>query len=92
MIYTFRNKDTGEIFDVTMRMSELDDYKEKNPHLERHFSADSIPGFGDGSRMSVPGIAQPHAAFERGVIQRIKETVPGNTLAKSHKTKMPREW
>ena len=32
------------------------------------------------------------SAFEKGVIQRIKDTVPGNTLHKSHKTKLPREW
>jgi hypothetical protein len=42
--------------------------------------------------MSVPGTKTADKAFEQGVIQRIKDTVPGNTLAKSHKTKMPREW
>jgi hypothetical protein len=41
--------------------------------------------------MSVPGAGQPHAAFERGVIQRMKETIPGNTMG-GHKTKAPREW
>jgi hypothetical protein len=41
--------------------------------------------------MSVPGIGQSHMAFERGVIQRMKETIPGNTMS-GHKTKMPREW
>jgi hypothetical protein len=46
----------------------------------------------DGARMSVPGIGQPDARFEREIIGRIKEKVPGNTLAQGHKTKMPREW
>ena len=41
--------------------------------------------------MSVPGIGQPDMAFERGVIQRMKETIPGNTMS-GHKTKLPREW
>jgi hypothetical protein len=41
--------------------------------------------------MSEPGIGQPHAAFETGVIQRMKETIPGNTMS-GHKTKKPREW
>ena len=42
--------------------------------------------------MSTPGTGQPVKAFEQGVIQRIKESVPGNTLGKTHKTKLPREW
>jgi hypothetical protein len=91
MIYTFLNNNTGEVEEHTMRMSELDQFKLDNPHLVRYFTPDSMPALGDATRMSVPGVGQPHAAFERGVIQRIKETVPGNTLA-GHKTKMPREW
>jgi len=70
----------------------LDEFKEQNPHLERHFSIDTLPSFGDGARMSVPGVGQPDARFEREIIGRIREKVPGNNLAKSHKTKMPREW
>ena len=92
MIYTFLNKDTNEIEEHTMRLAEYDEFKQNNPHLERYFTPDSIPGLGDGARMNVPGAGQPVRAFEQGVIQRIKDTVPGNTLHKSHKTKMPREW
>ena len=92
MIYTFLNKNTNEIEEHTMRMSELDGFKENNPHLERYFSSDSLPGFGDSMRMSVPGYGQGVAAFEHGVINRIKETVPGNRLHLSHKTKAPKEW
>jgi hypothetical protein len=91
MIYTFLNKNTNEIEEHTMRLAEYDEFKQNNPHLERYFTVDGIPGLGDGQRMSVPGLAQPHAAFETGVIQRIRESVPGNTLA-GHKTKRPREW
>jgi hypothetical protein len=91
MIYPFLNKNTGEIEEHTMRLAEYDKFKEDNPHLERYFSAENIVGLGDGQRMSVPGIGQAHMAFERGVIQRMKDTIPGNTMA-GHKTKMPREW
>ena len=59
---------------------------------ETNHSVDSLPVFGDGMRMSVPGVGQPDARFEREIIGRIKERVPGNTLARSHKTKMPREF
>ena len=33
-IYNFRNKQTGEITEVSLRISELDKYKEDNPDLE----------------------------------------------------------
>ena len=91
MIYPFFNKNTGEVEEHTMRLSEYDKFKQDNPHLERYFSPENVVGLGDGQRMSVPGIGQAHMAFERGVIQRMKETIPGNTMA-GHKTKLPREW
>ena len=34
-IYTFRNTETDELTDVTMRIAELDDYKAANPHLQQ---------------------------------------------------------
>ena len=33
--YTFENKETNEVEDHFMRMSELDEFKEKNPHLNQ---------------------------------------------------------
>lgn len=90
--YQFINKESGEILEYEMSYSKLDEFKKNNPHLERFFSVESLPGFGDGMRMNVAGVGKPDAAFEKYVINRIKETVPGNTLHKTHKTKMPREW
>lgn len=90
--YQFLNVNTSEVEDHVMKISELDSFKQNNPHLQRYFAPDNLPVFSDGGRMSVPGVGQPVKAFEQGVIQRIKDTVPGNTLAKSHKTKLPREW
>lgn len=90
--YQFKNKNTGEVEEHILRISELDVFKENNPHLERYFSPEGLPGLGDAARMSVPGTKSYDSAFEKGVIQRIKETVPGNTLGKTHKTKLGREW
>ena len=90
--YTFRNLNTGEIEEHVMRIAELDQFKENNPHLQRSFAPEDLPVFGDANRMSVPGTKSHDSAFEKGIIQRIKEKVPGNTLAKSHKTKLSREW
>jgi hypothetical protein len=88
--YAFLNKETDELEEHTMRISQYDEFKEQNPHLERYI--DEAPILGDGMRMSVPGIGQPDARFEREIIGRIKEKVPHNTVKSGHKTKMPREW
>jgi hypothetical protein len=90
--YDFLNKNTNEIEEHRMSYTILDQFKQNNPHLEQYFSAKNLPIFSDAGRMSVPNTKTADKAFEQGVIQRIKDTVPGNTLAKSHKTKMPREW
>ena len=90
--YQFLNTETNEVEDHRMSYTVLDEFKQNNPTLQRYFTADNLPGFGDGLRMSTPGTGQPVKAFEQGVIQRMKDTIPGNNLHKSHKTKMPREW
>jgi hypothetical protein len=40
--YDFKNRDTGEIIEVKMPMSELDKYKEEHPELERYFGKQSL--------------------------------------------------
>lgn len=92
MIYTFLNKNTGEVEEHTMRLAEYDDFKLNNPHLERYFAPDGCPGFGDGLRMDTPGTGKADSTFEKYVINRMKETIPGNTIKTGHKTKMQREW
>ena len=91
MIYPFFNKNTGQIEEHTMRLSEYDDFKTNNSHLERYFGPGSAPGLGDGMRMDTPGVGKADSTFEKYVIQRMKDTIPGNTMG-GHKTKMPREW
>jgi hypothetical protein len=90
--YDFLNKLTGEIEEHRMSYTVLDEFLTNNPNLQRYHSAENLPIFGDGMRMSTPGIGQPDARFEREIIGRIKEKVPQNTLKDGHKTKMPREW
>jgi hypothetical protein len=89
--YDFLNKNNNEIEEHRMSYTVLDEFITNNPHLERYHSAENLPIMSDGPRMSVPGIGQPHAAFEHGVIERMKATIPGNTMS-GHKTKRPREW
>lgn len=85
-VYQFLNKDTNEVEEHMMSYTKLDEFKEENPHLERYFAPEHLPVLGDSMRMSLPKYGQGDPAFEHNVIQRIKETVPGNTLHKTHKT------
>lgn len=89
--YEFLNNNTNEVEEHTMRIAELDAFKEANPHLVRYFSPEGLAGLGDGARMNVPGAGKADSTFEKYVINRMKETIPGNTMG-GHKTKTPREW
>ena len=91
MKYTFRNTKTDEVFEVTMKLAEYDDYLKNNPDVERYHTPDGLPGFGDNMRMSTPGYGRGVSAFERGVIDRVKK-IPGNTVVRGHKTYAPKEW
>lgn len=42
--YSFRDKQTGETFDVFMGVSELDHFMEKHPELEKLLSAPMFLG------------------------------------------------
>lgn len=90
--YEFYNKDSGVVEEHIMRIAQLDEFKKQNPHLERYHSPENLPIMSDGARLSTPGTGKADSTFEKYVINRIKESVPGNTLDKGHKTKMPREW
>ena len=39
MIYTFKNNDTGEVFEKTMKMAEKEPYLKANPHLSSVITA-----------------------------------------------------
>jgi hypothetical protein len=90
--YTFMNKNTNEIEEHRMSYTVLDQFKVDNPHLEVHIFAENYPVYSDGSRLSTPGMGKADSTFEKYVINRIKESVPHNTVKAGHKTKMPREW
>jgi hypothetical protein len=46
-IYEFKNNETDEVTEVTMRISEYDDFLESNPHLTRYYSG--VPSLVTGS-------------------------------------------
>jgi hypothetical protein len=80
-----RNKETNEIVEYRMSYTVLDKFLEDNPQLERYHTSENLPIMSDASRMSVPGLRKADSGFEKNVIARIREKVPGNTLS-GHKT------
>ena len=88
--YVFRDVNTGEIVEHTMKMSEYDTFKENNPNLERYITKDTCNvGFkmkGKWGTSLNGGVTQCNPEFEHEVIDRIKRNVPGNKLVKYHAT------
>ena len=64
--YTFKNTNTNETFDVSMRIAELDQYKLDNPHLSQLIVR--APSIGDAHRM---GLIKPDDGF-RDVLRNVQ--------------------
>jgi len=73
-IYTFKNLNTQEIEEHTLRISEYDKFKEDNPHLERYI--DGSPGMSDPVRL---GLVKPSDGC-REVLRNIKKGSPGSKI------------
>lgn len=71
--YVFRDKNTGEDFEKLLKISELDQYKLDNPHLE---TVIQTPGFSDPVRL---GRMKPSDGF-RDVLSKIKKGSPGSKI------------
>jgi len=68
--YTFLNHDTGVEEDHVLKMSELDQFKSDNPHLERVFSPSQL----------VSGVNQKPSAGFREVLKNIKRANRGSNI------------
>lgn len=84
-IYTLKNTETDEIFDVMLKISEYEIYLKENPHIQRHF--ESANRFIDEIAL---GRKQPPPEFQRH-IERMKQSIPGANKSPS-RFKAPREW
>ena len=75
--YSFRTKETGEIFDQIMRIAEREEFLKQNPHLETAITG--APAFtGD----HITAVKKYDTGFKE-VLQRIHEKTPGSQLDKS---------
>jgi hypothetical protein len=71
--YTFYDKNTKKEFDVTMSMSEYDEYTASNPHLTHVLKP--IP-IADPTRL---GLRKPDSGF-RDVLKKAKNAHRGSTV------------
>lgn len=72
--YEFRNKETGEVTEVWMKISAKDQYLKDNPHLEQTITA--APAFA-GDHITI----KKDTGFKE-VLQKIHERSPGSELKK----------
>lgn len=72
--YTFKNKETGEVFEKFMSIAAREDYLKDNPNIETMIG--SPPTLGDPVRL---GIRKVPDGF-REVLSKIHERMPGSTL------------
>ncbi len=81
-IYTYENTETGEVFDILMKLSEKDEFQQNNPHLKSKITgAPGIVG-GTGDR------TRPSNGFKE-VLSKIAEANPSSALASDFGKKDP---
>ncbi len=72
--YSFKNKETGEIFDKFMSIAAREDYLKENPNLETFIGG--APAMVDPVRL---GLRKVPDGF-REVLNKVHERMPGSTL------------
>lgn len=72
--YDFRHKETGEIVEKVMKISERDDFLRDNPQYESVILG--APGIGDPIRL---GVRKPDQGF-REVLQKAKAAHPKGNI------------
>lgn len=73
--YIFLNKNNNLLEEHSLKMSEYDNFKLNNPHLERYFN-NEVPGVMDPVRA---GIKKPASGFKE-LLKNIKSKHRGSTI------------
>lgn len=72
--YTFINTKTNREEDLSMPISELDEFKARNPHMQQIIK--TAPALADPTRL---GVKKPDAGF-RDVLKKVKKAHRGSTV------------
>ena len=76
--YEFRNKDTGEIFEKVMKISQKEQYLADNPHVESWITV--APSMGDPVRLGVT----KHDSGWKETLAKISERTSGGKALKDN--------
>lgn len=68
--YTFQSKDTGEVFDVSMTISDMLEYEKNNPTHERVYGKVTIV-----DPVGI-GVTRPPSDFSKYVLGKVKASNP----------------
>ena len=83
--YSFRNKTTGEEYEISLSMSEREEYLSSNPDIEQILTRVAVA---DPVRL---GVTKPPSDFSKYVLGKVKETNPlGGAVERRHN--ITREW
>ena len=83
--YTWRNIETGEEHTNTMTMAEHEEYSKNNPHLQQ-----VLLNFTMVDPVNI-GVTKPPADFQKYVLGRVKEKMPGATAVANKRWDIPKE-
>jgi len=75
--YEFKNNETGELMEVTLRISEYDEWKKNNPQWERYHSSGSVPKVVSGTKSA---LSMAGKDWERHLTNIKKNSGEGNTI------------
>lgn len=74
--YTYRNTETGEVFDRFLKISEHEQYKKDNPHLETILHPYNI--------VSGVSVTNKESDGFKEVMSKVAENHPGSEVAKRY--------
>ena len=80
MIYSFEDTETGEEFEVSMTYDQLKEFLVDFPNLNQTFRMNVVDPVGIG-------VTKPPSDFQKYVLGRIKDKVPG-----ANKSVMEKRW
>ena len=75
-IYTFKDKKTKKVYDITMPMSEIVEFEKKNTHLERVYTKMNIV-----DPVGI-GVTKPPSDFSKYVLGKVKAANPHTEIGK----------
>jgi len=83
--YTWENKETGEEHTNTMTIAERDEYEKNNPHLRQ-----VLRNFTMVDPVNI-GVTKPPSDFQKYILGRVKEKVPGASAVGNKRWHIPKE-